>query len=287
MLMQAYQLEELKFAWCYRVYYRWRTHRARPQRALARLDQPTLDALLQPYEIHVLEVTGGETDVKLLASLLPAETVAGCAGKAKGRVSKWLREELELGEPRRLLSRGYFACTAGPSTAEAVERYLDEQGEHHGYASRPKPPVFVRRYPLSPADEQRLSTQHAVTILRLHLVLSTWRRKGVFGRTEGEAIATRWRQMQDELAMALEKVSFLPDHVHLAVRFHPSVSPAIMVVALMNAAQERMWRDFPDAVIRAGAERLWQPSAYLGAFGNLEAAKIAAYVRRWEREEGQ
>jgi REP element-mobilizing transposase RayT len=201
--IQAYQLDELKFAWCYRVYYRWRTHRASPRPALARLDQATLDALLQPYGIHVLEVAAGQTDVKLLASLLPA-------------------------------------------------------------------------------DEQRLSAQHAVTILRLHLVLSTWRRKGVFGRTEGEAIATRWRQMQDELAIALEKVSFVPDYVHLAVRFHPSVSPAIMVVALMNAAQEQMRSDFPDVVIRAGVERLSQPSAYLGAFGELESAKIAAYVRRWE-----
>lgn len=284
MFLQAYQLDELKFAWCYRVYYRWRTHRASPRPALASLDQATLDALLEPYGIHVLEVTASETDVKLLASLPPAETVAACAGKAKGRVSKWLREELQLREPQKFLSRGYFACTAGPSNAEGVERYLNEQGEHHGYASRAKPPVFVQRYPLTPADEQRLSAQHAVTILRLHLVLSTWRRKGVFGRTEGEAIATRWRQMQDELAMALEKVAFVPDHVHLAVRFHPSVSPAVMVVALINAAQERMRNDFPDAVIRAGVERLWQPSAYLGTFGELESAKMGAYVRRWERE---
>ncbi len=90
--------------------------------------------------------------------------------------------------------------------------------------------------------------------------------------------------MQDELAIALEKVSFVPDHAHLAVRFHPSVSPAMMVVALMNAAQEHMWSHFPDTVIRAGVERLWQPSAYLGAFGDFESTKIAAYVRRWEPE---
>ncbi len=287
MFIKTYQLDEMKFAWCYRVYYRWRTHCASPRPALARLDQATLDALLQPYAVHVLEATAGETGVKLLTSLLPAETVAACVGKAKGRVSKWLREELQLRAPQKLLSRGYFACTAGPSNAEAVQRYLDEQSEHHRYASRARPPVFVQRYALAPADEERLSAQHAVTILRLHLVLSTWRRKGVFARTEGEAIASRWREMQDELGIALEKVSFVPDHAHLAVRFHPTVSPASMVVALMSAAQERMRLDFPDAVIRAGVQRLWQPSAYLGAFGELESAKIAAYVRRWEREADQ
>jgi putative transposase len=243
--------------------------------------------MLQPYDIHVLEAAASETDVKLLASLLPKETVAACASKAKGRVSKWLREQLDLREPEKLLSRGYFACTAGQSTAEAVDRYLERQSEHHGYESRARPPVFTQRYRITADDEQRLSAQHAVTILQLHIVLSTSRRKGVFGQSEGEATADCWRRVQGELGMALEKVSFVPDHVHLAVRVHPSVAPANLVVALMNAAQELLWKDFADAVIRAGVERLWQPSAYIGTYGDLESAKIAAYVRRWEDEAGE
>jgi REP element-mobilizing transposase RayT len=238
--------------------------------------------MLRDYNIHVLEASTNETDVRMLASLLPGETVAACAGKAKGRVSKWLREQLQLRDPQKLLSRGYFAVTAGQSTAEAVDRYLEHQSEHHGYATRAIPPVFVRRFPITSADEQRLSAQHAVTVLQLHVVLSTWRRKGVFGQTEGEAAAEGWRVVQGELGMAVEKVSFVPDHVHLALRIHPSVSPAKMVVELMNAAQKLLWRDFADSVVRAGVERLWQPSAYIGAYGDLESAKISAYVRRWE-----
>ena len=151
MLIQPDQRDELTFAWCYRVYYRWRTHRAAPQPALAKLDGATLGALLQDYDVHVLEATASEADVKLLASLLPTETVAAGVSKAKGRVSKWLREQLHLQNPRKLLSRGYFASTAGQSTAEAVQRYLEQQGEHHGYASRVHPPVFVQRYPITAA----------------------------------------------------------------------------------------------------------------------------------------
>lgn len=74
----------------------------------------------------------------------------------------------------------------------------------------------------------------------------------------------------------------MPDHVHLAVRTHPSLSPAMVVVALMNASQELMWNGFADAVIQAGAERLWQPSAYIGSYGDLVSPKLAAYVRKWE-----
>ena len=85
--------------------------------------------------------------------------------------------------------------------------------------------------------------------------------------------------------MHVEKVSFVPDHVHLAVRTHPTQSPGAIIVALMNAAQELMWTEFADSVIQARVERLWQPGAYLGSYGDLESAKIAAYVRRWEEAE--
>jgi REP element-mobilizing transposase RayT len=284
MLIQPYQPEELQFAWCNRVYYRWRTHRARTQSALANLNRTTLDSLMQPYDIHILEASGSEADVRVLASLLPTETAAGAASKLKGRVSKWLREQLELHQPQKLLSRGYFACSTGQSTTEAVDRYLDFQAEHHGYMSRPRTPVFVQRYPLTPADEQRLSAKHAVTALQFHVVLSTWRRMGVFSQRAAEATADRWRRLQTDYRMAIEKVSFVPDHVHSAVRVHPSQSPANIVVALMNASQELLWSRFAASVIQAGVERLWQPSAYIGSYGDLESAKIGSYVRKWERD---
>ena len=57
MLIQPYELDELRFACCFRVYYRWRTRRAKSQPALSRLDCETLGRLLKDYRIHVLEAT--------------------------------------------------------------------------------------------------------------------------------------------------------------------------------------------------------------------------------------
>ena len=251
MLIQPYHLDEFRFASCYRVYYRWQTHRLSPHPALATLNRETLDSLLREYGIHILEATASESDVRVLASLLPAETAAACASKMKGRVSKWLREQARASDDQKLLSRGYFACTTGSSTREAVLSYLDSQGEHHGYASHPNPPVFVASYSQSPTDEPHLATDHAVTLLQFHVVLSTWRRQGIFGRAEAEAIAECGVIFQRQHPMHIEKVSFVPDHVHLAVRLHPSVAPATAVVELMNAAQEVIWKDFADSAIRA------------------------------------
>jgi REP element-mobilizing transposase RayT len=252
------------------------------QPALSRLDRKTLDSLLQEYGVHILETSASQSDVKVLASLLPAETVAAGASKMKGRVSKWLRGQSKLPQAQKLLSRGYFACTTGTSTEQAVLAYPEGQGEHHGYMSRPLPPVFVASYSMTPEDEQRLSASHAVTVLQFHVVLSTWRRKGVFDRRAGEATADCWRQVQGQCPMFIEKVSFVPDHAHVAVRTHPGLSPAMVVVTLMNAAQELIWKDFANSVIRGRVERLWQPSTYIGSYGDLESAKIAAYVRKWE-----
>ena len=78
----------------------------------------------------------------------------------------------------------------------------------------------------------------------------------------------------------------MPDHVHLAVTLHPAVDPASIVVALMNAAQEVLWSQFDRDVIQAGVERLWQPGAYVGSFGDLTSNAIGAYVSRWERDVG-
>ncbi len=85
--------------------------------------------------------------------------------------------------------------------------------------------------------------------------------------------------------MVIDKVSFLPDHVHVALALHPSRSPAEIVLAVMNAAQELVWGSFDDAVVKAAVKRLWQSSAYIGSFGDLSSSAISAYIERWERKE--
>src|SRR5260370_33074863 len=115
MFLQPYTIDELNFAYCYRVYFRWRTHAGKRFEPLAKLDQTTLASLAEDYDIHILECASNPTEVLAEVSLKPTENISGCASKLKGRVSKWLRESLQLEHPTDLLSRGYFACTTGKS----------------------------------------------------------------------------------------------------------------------------------------------------------------------------
>ena len=200
--------------------------------------------------------------------------MSACASKLKGRVSRWLREAMRLEQPTNLLSKGYFACTSGKSKGDQVTTYLDEQSEHHGYAERVLPPVFVKDFTPTAEQEGHIQANHAFTSLQFHLVLATWRRRGVFSPAEAEAVARRWLALQSALQFVLLKVSFVPDHVHVAVRVHPALAPGVLVAELMNSAQRVVFDSFPEEAIRAGVERLWQPSAYVGSFGDLASPQI-------------
>lgn len=170
MFIQPYQAGELHFAYCYRVFLRWRTLRGQPRQELSKLNLPVLSALANKYGIHVLECASDATDLLAQVSLKPTETISSCVSKLKGQVSKWLREELQLEQPADLVSKGYFACTAGKSTREAVEQYLNQQSEHHGYAQRVLPPIYTCSYELSDDIRMSLMPRSRMTFIEMQSV---------------------------------------------------------------------------------------------------------------------
>jgi putative transposase len=273
---------DLRFAYCYHAYLHWRTHRLHAMPPLAGLNQPALQALASRFHIRILECVGTATEVRTLVSLQPTEAISACASKLKGQTSRWLREQSKGEQPANLLSKGYFACTAGKNTAAQVEAYLQTQDEHHGYAQRVLPPVYVATFTPTPELLGQLAPAHAVTLLNFHLVLCTAYRRGIFGADEGQAVAERWLSQQAAERMVIRKVSFVPDHVHIGLRVHPAVVPAQLVAKLMNSAQDVLFTRFRDEVLRACLNRLWQPSAYLGSFGDIASPQIHAYLRAWE-----
>ena len=268
-----YEPHEIRFAFCYRVYFSWQTYRRREILPLADLCRTTLNNLLHAYNVRVLECVTSTNELRCIISLRPTETISVCASKLKGRVSKWLCAELHLPEPQSMLSKGYFACTTGKARTRLVERYLSLQAQHHGYPPRI---TFVDRYRLSPQDKSRVFPKHAMVIARFHIVISTTGRRRVIGSAQGPRIATEWRKTQQQYEFALIKVSFVPDHVHIAVRTHPSISPATVVAVLMNAAQQVM----QEELMQAGLDRLWMNSAYVGSYGGLSSPQIRKYLER-------
>ncbi len=280
MLIQPYLQEELKFAWCNRVFFRVRTHRRQAIDSLASLEAKALEALVSHYGIHVLEFSSSAHEIRGLLSLKPTEAISTAISKTKGRISKWLTDKITNTPSRQKpLATGYFAITVGQSEAAAIDEYLEKQAEHHEYVDRVRPPVFCRSIAYPEVTRQTLYSDHSVTFLRYHLVFTTPYRRGVFTDESADRVADCWLEIQQ--SFLIDKVSFLPDHVHVAVSVHPTVAPAVVVCALLNRAQETMWSEFSSLVVKARIDRLWQASAYIGSFGDLSSSAVAAYMQSW------
>ena len=281
MRYEPYTAAALRLAYCYRVHLHVQTHCRLPQPCLDALRAAEFQALIAPYGLRLLDVATDETDLVCQFSLRPDESVAVGTSKFKGRLSKWLRTAQGREMPATLLAKGYLAHTVGDTTTAAVTAYLDKQGRKHGYTARPLPPVFAAEYPVPAADAVRLDAAHNVSLLRFHLVFGTMYRKGVFTQTEAARVVEVWRELQAAEQFALLKVSFVPDHVHLAVRVHPAVQPLGLALRLMNAAQAVMFEQFPEVMIRYGADRLWENGAYVGSFGDVNSKAVRAAIDRW------
>ena len=279
MRIQAYTSDELRFAYMYHVYYRWQSWRGKPIEVLAELHRAALQKMADEFDIHVLEMKANSTDVTCLSSVRPCDSVSVVASKLKGRLSKWIGQRRCLESPVQSLKAGYFAVTSGKSTTEQVEKYLNTQATHHGYQFHARPPVYVKQWQGSDSLPDFLAVTHAETVLRFHFVLAATNRQGIFDAEAAASVASRWRESEQSHRFVLRKVSFLPDHVHVAVRLHPTVAPGELILHLMNASQELVFNQFSRLVVEAKVERLWQPSAYLGSHGNLASPMIGQYIR--------
>ena len=156
----------------------------------------------------------------------------------------------------------------------AVRQYLEQQAEHHGYASRLLPPVYSYRA-TSPII---LQAPHAVFDMSHHLVFSTYHRKGVFTSNLGEALSKYWLNVACKRGFAIDQISVVPDHIHLLIRNVPKMSIETCVLMLLNNAQHFVGQRFPNTLIEAGLDRLWQPSAYAGTCGQVSTALIKKWL---------
>jgi len=211
-------------------------------------------------------------DVQLLLSLQPHQCVSDVLKKLKGRSSALICPELNISPP--LWARGYLARSVGRVRLQAVKHYLEQQAEHHGYAKRTRPPVF--RYRTS--NPAVLTVAHAMFDLKYHLVLATRFRQGTFDSNLGDALMQYWIGVANKRDFAIDQATILPDHVHLLVRTTPKMSIEQCALSLMNNGQYFIGKYYPEALIAAKIDQLWQPSAYAGTCGELTTALLKAFL---------
>jgi REP element-mobilizing transposase RayT len=157
---------------------------------------------------------------------------------------------------------------------KAIQQYLNKQSYHHGYASRPLPPVFRHRAHVPVT----LRAAHCSFELNYHLVLVTFNRRGIFNSERGQALGTYWLKVAAKHRFAIDQISILPDRSHLMVRTIPTMSVESCAFVLMNNGQYFLSRHFPEILVQQKIDRLWQPSAYAGTCGKITTALLKKYL---------
>ena len=261
--------------WAYQLHYHlcFRTHRRKPfLNANEEALRETLNFLFGVHGYHCLEMKLRASDVQLLLSLKPDHRISEVLKKLKGQSSSVLCQQLKITPP--LWARGYLARSAGRVRLSAVKEYLNRQAEHHGYASRALSPVY--RFQNALATE--LSVAHGSFDLAHHLVLATTFREGIFDSALGAALVAYWMKVARKRGFAFDQATVIPDHVHLRVRITPKMSIEECVLLLMNNGQHFVAKNFPERLIEARINQLWQRSAYAGTSGELPTALLKKFL---------
>ncbi|HKZ78925.1 MAG TPA: IS200/IS605 family transposase [Pyrinomonadaceae bacterium] len=160
-------------------------------------------------------------------------------------------------------------------TAASGQKYLEQQAEHHGYIGRALPPIFRFRA----SNPAVLSVAHASFDLKYHLVLATRFRHGTFDSKLGGALIGYWTRVASRRDFAIDQATVLPDHVHLLVRITPKMSIEQCALLLMNNGQYFVGKHYPQALVAAKIDQLWQPSAYAGTCGELTTALVKSFLQ--------
>jgi REP-associated tyrosine transposase len=266
-------------SWAYQLHYYlcFRTHRRKKLWSSDdKMDALTqeLSQICERHDFHQIKAKGYPDHLRCLLSLRPSHSISKTLQTVKTNLSRELGARFDLRPP--VWADGFLARSAGRVRIEAVKRYLDLQSEHHGYEQRVLPPVF--RFV---AKEPRpLTAAHSVFDLNHHVVLATKYRQGIFGPRIANELISYWGLVATKNSFAIDRATVLPDHIHLMVRIVPKISISTCVLSLMNNGQHWLGKHYPQLLVEAEVNQLWQPSAYVGTTGRITTALVKSFLSR-------
>lgn len=268
-------------SWAYQLHYYlcFRTRRCRsvfitPEHIEA--FDAALREICERHDYHLLQSKVYPDHLRCLLSLRPAQAISKVIQTIKANSARTFDAQFALTPP--LWGRGFLARSAGRVRLGVVKQYISGQAEHHGYDKRIRPPVS--RY--SAEEPVTLTAAHASFDLNHHLVFATRYRRGVFDSALGEALKQYWLRVAAARGFAIDRISIVPDHMHLLVRIAPKMSIEECALSLLNNGQHFVGQHAPEALIQAKIEQLWQASAYAGTTGKITTALVKAFLS--ERE---
>jgi putative transposase len=126
--------------------------------------------------------------------------------------------------------------------------------------------------------------RHCVFILYAHLVFVTKYRHKVFAAAHLERMELIMRDVCADFGCELAEFNGGPEHVHLLVKFPPTVALSRLVNSLKGVSSRRLRQEFPDLHRHYWrAKRLWSGSYFAGSVGGLTISVLRQYIEQQNR----
>jgi putative transposase len=233
-----------------------------------------VDEVCQREDYHLLEACPSIDHLRLLISLKPHQAVSRTVKMLKGNLSRQLG--LRFPETKPWLGKGYFARSSGKVDIETARSYVESQATHHGYKGKWTEALELRN---SSFKSPAFQLDHSICILSYHVVLVTKGRASVFDETIAGGLFNCAVAVGYKHGFALERMSILPDHVHLILEAVPSKSIDELVLALVNNTAYWMGKHYWGVLKQTSAWDVWQPSYYAGTVGEYTTAQVKRFLR--------
>lgn len=128
-------------------------------------------------------------------------------------------------------------------------------------------------------DRTLNSSRNAVFLLYSHLVFVTKYRRDVFTRDHFEEMKAIFSSICKGLGACLEEFDGEENHVHLLVKYPPSVSISLLVGRLKGASSKTLKEIFPNLLLSWKKGALWSPSYCAVSCGGASLDVIKEYVK--------
>jgi putative transposase len=240
----------------------------------------TLSSICERNNYHLLEQRTDQRMFYCLLSLRPEHTISDVARTSKTNLSREFNTRFAAlassFKQNALWSRGYFVRSVGKASRKAAEMYIHNQAEHHG--TRSEKTIEITRW--INLQQPNLSVLHATFDLSYHVVLVTAGRRDVFDEDIAPALFKTVAEHAEEGGFYVERMSLLPDHIHLLIRITPSHRVKECVIAIMNHSWQFMADRYQGVLKNTGAYDLWESSCYIGTVGEATTAQIKNFLAR-------
>jgi putative transposase len=176
-----------------------------------------------------------------------------------------------------LWARGYFARSSGKVGADTVRAYVDNQISHHGYRGAWTEGLrFKNAEYKSPA----FKLAHCLTILQYHLVFVTDFRNPIFDEVISPKLFEYLIAVGKKRGFVIDRMSVLPEHIHLVVEALASLSVAEIALSVVNNTRYWMEKNYWGVLKQTSAWDVWKPSFYAGTTGEYTTAQVRSFLSR-------